>query len=65
MCQLCDQSDLDVLEQTKGLKLVHINARSSFNKLQEIYVTQHHQMRHKSHTKVLSKRQIKEEWSKS
>ena len=27
----------------------------------KIYVTQHHQMRHKSHTKVLSKWQIKEE----
>ena len=26
-----------------------------------IYVTQHHQMRHESHTKVLSKWQIKEE----
>ena len=29
------------------------------------YVTQHHQMRHKSHTKLLSKWQIKEELSKS
>ena len=28
-------------------------------------VTQHHQMRHKSHTKVLCKWQIKEAWSKN
>ena len=40
---------------------VSINERGNGTFLKSTCVTQHHQMRHKSHTKVLCKWQIKEE----
>ena len=35
---LIDQIDLNYLASERGLKFVHINARSLFNKLDEVYI---------------------------
>ena len=48
------------------LKKVHLNGSAiefycGHQTLKKTFVTQHHQMRHKSHTKVLCKWQIKEQ----